>query len=366
MIAHPRRVIDLAAQVPGAPEAGLTVAPGSIDDLAMVLRHATDHGLVVQVWGGGTMSGYGAPPPPDIVVAMSRLGGITVWEPDDLTVVVGGGASVAAVEEELNQRGQTMVLTEHPGSSTIGGVLAAGVSSLRRGRLYGTRERVLETVVVTGDGRVVRSGGRVVKNVTGYDLSRLHVGAFGSLGVIVSVCLKLWPVPPAAATVEVAGLEEAGRVTRPLAVLEERGRTRVFLSGTGDEVGAMASRFDGVVSAGLDWPVDPAGRYRWSLRVPPGRMVEAISEVPSDWDYLAIHGVGEIRAAADGIDGARELREYAVALGGSLVSVDAPSESLNGLDPWGKPPPGLGLQRDLIAQFDPARVINPGRLPGGI
>ncbi len=366
VIAHPRRVAELAVEIAGAPQAGLTVAPASIDDLAMVLRHATDHNLAVQVWGGGTRSGYGTPPPPDILLAMDRLGGITVWEPDDLTVVVGAGASVAEVEAELNVRGQSLVLPEHPGTSTVGGVVASGASSLRRARLYGTRERVLETTVVTGDGRVVRSGGRVVKNVTGYDLSRLHVGAFGSLGVIASVCLKLWPMPPASATVEISGLDGAGAVARPLGILEERGRTRIFLTGTGAEVAAMTSRFEGVVTEGLDWPADPIGAYRWSLRVPPGRMVEAITRIPADWEYLAIHGAGEVRTAADSIEGARGLREYAEGVDGNLVSVEAPADGLDGLDPWGELPPGLDLQRDLISEFDPARVINPGRLPGGI
>lgn len=366
VISHPPRVLALATEVPGAPSAGLTVAPGSVDDLAMVLRHASDHRLVVQVVGGGTRSGYGTPPRPDILLSMSRLGGITTWEPDDLTVVVGAGAPVAMVEAELNQRGQSMVLPEHPGPSTVGGVVAAGVSSLRRGRLYGTRERVLETLVVTGDGRVVRSGGRVVKNVTGYDLSRLHVGAFGSLGVVVSVCLKLWPMPPASATVEIGGVGEASAVTRPLAVLEERGLIQVFLTGTADEVAAMGARFDGPMSPGLDWPEDPTGPYRWSLRVPPGSTSTALSMIPPDWEYLAVHGVGDIRAASETADDAVALREWALTIGGHLVVVEAPPGGLSDLDPWGPAPAGLDAQRDLISQFDPARVINPGRLPGGL
>jgi glycolate oxidase FAD binding subunit len=250
--------------------------------------------------------------------------------------------------------------------STVGGVISAGVSSLRRARLLGTRERMLEVRLVTGDGRVVRGGGRVVKNVSGYDLPRLVVGAFGSLGVITSVCLKLWPKPPAAATITVDDLEVTARVRRPLAVLEHDGVIDVFLWGTPEEVTATSARLDGVTRDGHVWPGDPAGRYRWSLRVPPALTAEGLSRLPDGWSRLAIHGAGEIRAASERPEGANELRGWAERAGGALVVVDAPADGLHGLDPWGRPPPGLEIQQRLIAQFDPGRIINPGRLAGGI
>lgn len=343
-----------------------TVEPGSEAELAGILAEATRRGQAVQVVGGGTRSGYGSPGRPDLLLSTRGMGDIIAWEPDDLTLVVGAGASIAGVEEELNRRGQTMALPEAPGASTVGGAVAAGVSSLKRLRLYGTRERILEAVAATGDGRVVRSGGRVVKNVTGYDLFRLHVGAFGSLGVLTSICLKLWPVPPASATVTVEGPEAANAVTRPLAVLEERGMTRVYLWGTEDEVAALGARFRGLVAPGLDWPADPVGRFRWSLRVPPGMTPQAVARLPEEWEFLAVHGVGEVRAASPTSEGAAGLRQWAEAGGGRLVVVEAPAGELDGFDPWGSPPPGLDHQRRLIAQFDPARVINPGRLPGGL
>ncbi len=363
MNSHPPQVSALECDIEGAPSGALGVAPRTPDDVASVLRHASESHLVVQVRGGGTHSGYGRPPEPDIVMSMEHFGRVEVWEPDDLTIVVGAGAPIEEVEAMLAERNQSLVMPEVPGLGTIGGAVAAGRSSLRRGRLYSTRERVLETTVVTGDGRVVRSGGRVVKNVTGYDLHRLMVGAFGSLGVIVSVCLKLWPTPPAAATVVVDSLERARRIVRPLAVVETDGRLAVFLRGTEAELEAQADRLGGEASPGLDWPADPPGRWAWSLRVPPARAVEAIQRLPSDWRYLAIHDVGEIRCASDNPLGAVLLREWAESVGGHLVMcLGDPSV----IDPWGAPPAGLELQRRLIAQFDPARVINPGRLPEGL
>lgn len=365
MTYHPPHIARLVIQAQGAPEAELTVAPKSIHDVAAVLHYATEKGLNVQLWGGGTHSGYGSPPMPDIVMSMDRLGEIEAWEPGDLTLVVGAGARIADLESKLAGENQTAVLPEVPGASTVGGAIAAGVSALRRGRLYGTRERILETTVVTGDGRIVRSGGRVVKNVTGYDMHKLNVGAFGSLGVIVSVCMKLWPVPPAGATVTIESLDQASVIARPLAVLEENASTRVFLWGTHDVVSALSARIDGEPADGLDWPADPSGSFVWSVRVPPALIGEAIIHLPTGWRYLAVHGVGDIRAASDDDDGASELRSWVESVSGHLVVVKAPS-SLEGFDPWGAPPAGLELQKALIGQFDPARIINPGRLPGGI
>lgn len=363
---HPPHVTRLETELEGAPAADLTVAPKTPHDVSAILHYASEKGLNVQVWGGGTRSGFGSPPFPDIVMSTERLADVEVWEPDDLTLVIGAGARVSDVESMLAGQNQSAVLPEVPGASTIGGVIAAGASALRRGRLFGTRERLLETTVVTGDGRIVRGGGRVVKNVTGYDLPRLHVGAFGSLGVIVSVCLKLWPIPPVGATVTLDDPATAARIARPLAVLEEDGVTRVFVWGTEAEVESKVERLGGAAVPGLDWPSDPTGDYRWSLRLPPAMTGDGIDRLPPSWPYLAVHGVGEVRTASDSIDGAENLRSWAESVSGHLVMAGAPADPVPNFDPWGAPPPGLRIQENLIAQFDPARVINPGRLPGGL
>jgi len=362
----PVHLARLESELPEAPDALLKLAPRNPQDVASILRYASDKKLNVQVWGGGTRSGYGTPPDPDIVISMGDLNEVEIWEPDDLTLVVGAGASVEVIETMLFERNQTAVLPEVPGASTVGGVIATGASAFRRTRLYGTRERVLEVTVVTGDGRIIRGGGRVVKNVTGYDLPRLMVGAFGSLGVVVSVCLKLWPVPSHLATVTVDAVVDSQRVARPLAVLEDGESTRVFVWGTPAEVEAKAAKLGGDIVQGHIWPADPEGEFGWSLRVPPALTAEAVDRLPGDWKFVALHGVGELRAASTAIDGAGELREWAEAVGGHLVVNRAPADGLDGLEPWGAPPPALDIQRRLIAEFDPARVINPGRLPGGL
>ena len=363
MTYHPPHISWLEVEIPGAPATAFQIAPKTIRDVEAILRYATEKGLVVQVWGGGTHSGYGIPPPPDFVMSMERLADVEAWEPDDLTIVVGAGARIETIEAMLAERNQSLVLSERPGDATVGGVIAAGVSGLRRGRLYATRERVLEVTMVTGDGRLIRSGGRVVKNVTGYDLHRLAVGAFGSLGVIVSVCLKLWPTPPGSATVLVDDLEQASQIVRPLAVVDVDGQLMVYLQGTEAEVESQTERLGGKWTPGLDWPADPTGAWQWSLRVPPAGTSGAITRLPGGWSHLAIQGVGEIRAASDNQDGAEELRSWAEASGGQLVMTKGDPAIF---DPWGTKPPGLALQERLISEFDPARIINPGRLPGGV
>ena len=362
----PAPIRSMEVEVPSGSEAEAGLAPASPGEVATILRFATEQRLKIQVWGGGSHQGFGRPETPNLVLLTERLDAVEAWEPDDMTLTLGSGTPVARFEEMLAERDQTAVMPEHPGEATIGGVVSAGISSLKRGRLLGTRERLLEVTVVTGDGRLVRAGGRVVKNVSGYDLSRFVVGAFGALGVVVSVCVKLWPVPRAKATVTDPDPDRLGLLSRPLAVLEKDGATQVFIWGISEEVETSASRIGGQITSGHLWPTDPEGAFRWSLRVPPALTAAAITNLPASWSYLAIHGVGEIRLGSDDAEGALGLRAWAEAHTGRLVVVDSPPGSFPDFDPWGALPEGLEIQRQLIGQFDPARVINPGRLPGAI
>ncbi len=306
---------------------------------------------------------------PDLILSTARLDRIIAWEPDDLTVVVEAGVTVEELEEMLAGKGQTALLSEQPGPATVGGAVAAAISGWRRFRYGPLRDRVLEVTLVTSDGRVVTAGGRLVKNVTGYDIPRLAAGSFGSLGLIARVCLKLWPLPAACATVRVSSAEEAlARTFRPLAVLETDRGAAVYLGGTPEEIAGQAAALDGTPVDGLDWPDLPEGKVRFSVRVPPSYLRSIIGRLQPGWRYAAQLGVGEVTVGADQVSTGKlqALREEAEAAGGALVVLEAPADLRRGFDPWGAPPPSLSIQRRLAALFDPGRKINPGVLPGGI
>ena len=354
------------ADIPGLPAAEIRAAPANAADLAELLAEASASGLRVLVWGGGTHQGLGNRIEPDLVVSTARLNRTIAWEPDDMTVVVEGGLGVAELEARLATRGQTAVLPEAPGSATVGGVLAAAISGYRRARYGPTRDRILEVTVVTGDGRIVKAGGRVVKNVTGYDFPRLVVGSLGSLGVIVSACLKLWPLPATSATMTLDDPSLAGSVYRPLAVLSDLDRTRVFVGGTDAEVESQAMRLGGTREDGLAWPTTLGHDTTWSLRVPPSMADSALERLPPAADRIVQVLVGEIAFGSDDLGAMTDLRMWAESIGGRLVLTKAPESVYQRIDPWGTPPSSQSLQLRLTEAFDPRRVLNPGRLPGGI
>lgn len=358
---------EAADPIEGAPPADFVLAPATVEEGARILEFASEHGLAVLIWAGGTHQGLGNQVDPNLLLLTNRMDRIVDWQPDDLTVVVEPGLPVAALEARLDERSQTAVLPERPGAATVGGVVAAGISGWRRYRYGPTRDRVLEVVIATGDGRVVRGGAQVVKNVTGYDIPRLVTGSLGSLGLIGRLCLKLWPKGETAVTVRVDDPRQAiDTAYRPLAVLETVTGCFTYLAGTEREVSAQATALGGTVQEGLLWPEHPSGDVVVSVRVPSASTTEALGRLPEPGSFVAAHGVGEVTASFDSItpSALEGLRDWAESTGGAMVLLEAPDGFA--LDPWGTPPQTLDLQRRIKAGFDPAGVMAPGRLPGGL
>lgn len=350
------------------PSAPPMLVPETVEEAAALLCELPPESRV-RIIGGGTRSGIGYRFTPDATLSTAGLNRIVAWEPDDLTVVVEAGMTVEALEKTLATKGQTALLHERPGSGTVGGALATATSGWRRYRYGPITDRVLEITLVSSDGRVATAGGRLVKNVTGYDIPRLATGSLGALGLIARVCLKLWPLPVASATVSVESAEEAlSRAFRPLAVLETDEGTSVFLGGTPEEIEGQAKTLGGSTVDGLAWPQPPGGRVRFSVRVPPSHLRSMVRRLEGRWRYVAQFGVGEMTVGADraGHVALEELRAAAECVGGSLVILDCPDSLRQRFDPWGTPPASLAIQRRLVNLFDPGRMLNPGILPGGI
>jgi glycolate oxidase FAD binding subunit len=226
---------DLGAACPAAREAGpddavagvvprFAASPASVDEASALMAAAAAHDLAVVPRGGGTKLGWGAPPRRcDLVVDTLLLDGVLEHAAGDLVARVQAGVRLGRLGEVLDGAGQQLALDPppavpgtggDPGSATVGGTLATAAAGPRRLR-YGTpRDLVIGITVVRADGTVARSGGKVVKNVAGYDLGKLFVGSYGTLGLIVEATFRLHPLPAGVAYVtrDCSEADEAFRV----------------------------------------------------------------------------------------------------------------------------------------------------------
>ena len=174
------------------------VIPADATECARILAEATRDRRTVRIVGAGTKSYVGDIAPTDVEVGTSRLAGVIDHEPADLTVTVGAGMRIAEVAQVLERAGQFLPLDPpHAEEATIGGVIAANSNGFWRARYGAVRDLLIGTRTALADGTVALAGGRVVKNVAGYDLDKLLVGSFGTLGVIVEATFKVLPVPVA-------------------------------------------------------------------------------------------------------------------------------------------------------------------------
>jgi glycolate oxidase FAD binding subunit len=199
----------------------VAVAPASPEEVAAILRLASERDCVVLTGGGGTRQSIGGiPERVDILISTSRLHAIEHFDPADLTIGMGAGAIVSQIQDEVARHNLFLPIdVAHPESATIGGSLAVGGNGPLQQGYGGIREFCIGVKFVTGDGKVAKGGGRVVKNVAGYDLMKLMIGSMGTLGVIVSANFKLFPRPRRTRTfvAHFATLEEAARFRNEIA-----------------------------------------------------------------------------------------------------------------------------------------------------
>ena len=189
----------------------MAVAPATYEEAAAALSEAAAQGRRVRVRGAGTRLRWGAPAAePDLEISTERLGSIVEHNAGDLTAVVQAGVAVERLRGELAAAGQMLAL-DPPGGGTVGGLFATADSGPLRHRYGAPRDLVLGMTVALSDGTIARSGGKVIKNVAGYDLAKLFTGSYGTLGAILEVAVRLHPLPAQTATA-------VGAVADPTAV----------------------------------------------------------------------------------------------------------------------------------------------------
>src|ERR687898_1767744 len=214
---HVRQAFDADA-VDGV-EPSLVVEPATIEETSKVMKLASREGLAVSPRGGGTKTGLGNPPRQvDLILSTARMDEIIEHVPGDQIVRAQAGLKLQDLQESLAESDQMLGIDPPEEGATIGGIVAANASGPRRLR-YGTvRDLIIGIKLVLADGTVAKAGGKVVKNVAGYDLSKLFCGSLGTLGMVAEVIFRLHPLPAAAAvvTVQVDTPEQAGKAVQRL------------------------------------------------------------------------------------------------------------------------------------------------------
>jgi glycolate oxidase FAD binding subunit len=390
-------------------EPAFVAEPGSVEETSELLRLAGDEGLAVAPRGGGTKMGWGNPPRDlDLVVSTTRMNGIVEHVPGDQVVRVEAGMRLHDLQERLAGSDQMLGIDPPEMGATIGGIVAANSTGPRRYR-YGTiRDLIIGVRIVLPDGTVAKAGGKVVKNVAGYDLSKLFTGSLGTLGVIAECNFRLHPKPEVGQTVAVelsstAATNEAaqailhsqlvpsavelhwGREARLLTVLiegippavEAQAQTASHLLRGFGEVRTLSE--EEADNVGPLEPPGTGGEVALKISTPPAELVGVLDSTLGACSRRGVTpritahaGNGVTYVGLSGRDEeaqgqvVEELREIWTRRGGSVVVREAPLAFKNRVEVWGPLGSRLELSRRVKEKFDPRGTLNPGRFVGGI
>jgi glycolate oxidase FAD binding subunit len=378
--------------------------PGTAAALAGLVRGAEADGLAVLPMGAGSKAGWGGTPSgADLVVRTTRLSGVVRHDPGDMIATVRAGTPLRDLQAILALSGQRLALSAGAADATVGGVLAVGEAGPLRLRHGTGRDLLLGAEFVRADGVVARSGGRVVKNVAGYDVGRLLCGSYGTLAILTEATFRLHPLPAARAfvSVHVANAGEAARLVHDLVgsrlapsavevdLVGESGILCVLIEGTRAGVAERAAAASALMGGDCTIEEDePAwwGRYPFGAddiavkaAVPLTLLAAAIDALigaggpttnvrgsaGSGVLYAGLSGSAEIEAARQGVASIRSALAGLPGRGGTCVVLFAPPHLRDGLDLWG-PVAGLSLMRRVKQEFDPFGRLASGRYVGGI
>jgi glycolate oxidase FAD binding subunit len=390
------------------------VVPHSVAEAAEIIGERTRAGEALAFVGGGTELELGAAPRRlDTIVRTTSLGRLVEHAPADQIVSVEAGMTLAALQATLAAHRQRVALDPPaPARATIGGLVATNAFGPLRTRYGSLRDLCIGASFVRADGTLVKGGGKVVKNVAGFDLPKLLIGSLGTLGMIATVTLRLHPLPETQSTLifAVTPTEAETLVRQIVASQLEPDAVALLLDGDGLQ---LLVRYEGF-ALGVDQQCartlalpagskggrldDDAARQAWAreesargagvvrakIAALPAKTADVVGAIvpalaralaPLSCSFYPLLGLGFV-AGAGTSNGALDVAAAAAALaaaratllqhGGTLTLTAAPPALRRDVDEWGPPPPALGLMQKLKQAFDPAGALNPGRFVAGI
>ena len=377
-------------------------APATLDDAAALLREFAASGRTVGVTGADAPTGPAAVAV-DETVSMRALDAILEYTPADQIVTVQAGVTIARLQAALRKERQRLALDPpDPERTTVGGAVASASYGQLRTR-YGTaKDTIVGMTIVRADGTVARGGGKVVKNVAGFDIPKLMIGTYGTLAMIGTVTFRLHPLPQAVDDVIFPACD--ARALRELcaamtqAQLEPSAVYAVYdgkqyaccvrFEGFPDGVAAQRATLLGLAKRASDEshalePEHEVARTRGALQVKIAAPASLLDELHThavaplhraleDARAVVYPTVGVAFVSGESPDAARTLavleaaRTWTESVGGTLIASEAPPEIRGAFDAWGTPPPAFALMRALKERFDPQRRLNPGGFVGGL
>jgi len=392
-----------------------TLIPRDEQDAASIVADAAARRTPLNLCGNGTKAAMGRPNQTEASLTSAALTGITLYEPAEMVIAARSGTPLAEVVETLAQKGQQLpfepmdyrLLLGSRGEPTIGAVAAMNISGPRRIMAGAARDSLIGVRFVNGRGEVIKSGGRVMKNVTGLDLVKLMAGAWGTLGFLTEVTFKVLPKPERMSTLLIRGLDDESAVAALSAALgspfdvtgaahlpapdRQGARTLIRLEGFSvsvdyrlGELRRLLKRFgaadilegrgaEAVWQALRDASVfqDRGERAVWRISTAPTKgpaLTARVAEtIEAQWFYDWGGGLVWLSTPAEGDLGAAAIRAATAAFGGHATLVRAPDADRSRLDVFEPQAEAvMALSRGIKASLDPAGILNPGRMYAGI
>ena len=397
------------AAIAGAENMGIageaiTIAANDAEQISKILRFANSNGISVTPHGSGTKQSWGNAVEAGVRLDLCRMNKLREHPWQDMTCTVQAGCTWAAMQSELARHGQMVALDPlWPERATIGGIVASNDSGSMRLKYGGLRDLIIGMTVVLADGTIAKTGGKVVKNVAGYDLHKLMTGSFGTLGVVAEVNFRLHPLETNSQTYT-AFASDPIQFGRPLRALLD---SQLTPSSVQLRLRAQDCEMDVRVAAPSECMAehlaklqkilgdmelkasdDSVWQARRELHDTAGALVLKISTLPSDLCLLAselqdwaakkemsvafaAQANGLVTVALKPLSEAatsliEHLRERLRQSGGSVIAQQVPTPMRGSIDPWGCESNALPLMKEIKRRFDPNRILNPGRFVGNL